>query len=96
LGRRIVLHRHLVNRRLFAVIAPGFPNEIKVDASGRVYVSASSRVQVFNAPGDLIGEIRLPGAANFTFGGPEHNILWITADNAIRAASLRQPGGFGN
>jgi gluconolactonase len=55
---------HLVNQRLFAVVAPGFPDGLKVDAAGRVYASSSSGVQVFDAVGDLIGEIRLPGAVN--------------------------------
>lgn len=81
--------RHLVNERLFAVTTPGFPDGIKVDAAGRVYVSASSGVLVFNPSGDLIGEILLPGAVNFTFGGVDDNILFITADTAIWAATLR-------
>jgi gluconolactonase len=84
--------RHLVNGRLFAVTTPGFPDGIKVDPAGRVYISAFSGVQVFNPLGDLIGEIRLPGAVNFTFGGPNHNILYITADSAIWAAVLQAKG----
>ncbi len=84
--------RHLTNGRLFAVTTPGFPDGIKVDSAGRVYVSAFSGVQVFNPFGDLIGEIRLPGAVNFTFGGPDNNILYITADTAIWAATLQVKG----
>ena len=48
---------------------PGFPDGIKVDADGRVYASAFSGVQVFDPAGELLGEIHLPGAVNFTFGG---------------------------
>jgi gluconolactonase len=84
--------RHLINGRLFAVTTPGFPDGIKVDADGRVYVSAFSGVQVFNPFGDLIGEIRLAGAVNFTFGGPDNNILYITTDDAIWAAALQATG----
>jgi gluconolactonase len=84
--------RRLVNGRLFAVIAPGFPDGLKVDSEGRVYASASSSVQVFNPGGDLIGEIRLPGAVNFTFGGAERNLLFITADTGIWAATLKATG----
>jgi len=84
--------RHLVNGRLFAVTTPGFPDGIKVDSAGRVYVSAFSGVQVFTPLGDLIGEIQLPGAVNFTFGGAANNILYITADTAIWAAVLRATG----
>ena len=84
--------RHLANDRLFAVTTPGFPDGLKVDAEGRVYASAFSGVQVFNPLGDLIGEIHLPGAVNFTFGGPDNNILYITADTTIWAAVLQATG----
>jgi gluconolactonase len=80
--------RHLRNSRLFAVTTPGFPDGIKVDSEGRVYASAFSGVQVFNADGDLIGEIHLPGAVNFTFGGLDGNVLFITTDAAVWAAVL--------
>jgi gluconolactonase len=81
-GRRLGLGRR------FATIGPGFPDGIKVDGAGRVYVSSFSGVQVFDPGGDRIGEIRLPGAVNFTFGGPDRNVLFITADDAIWAAHL--------
>ena len=84
--------RRLANARLFAVTTPGFPDGIKVDQDGRVYASAFSGVQVFNPDGDLLGEIRLPGAVNFTFGGPAHNILFITTDTAVWAAVLNVKG----
>lgn len=86
--------RHLVHERLFAVTTPGFPDGIKVDSAGRVYASASSGVQVFNPGGDLIGEIKLPGAVNFTFGGLGRNLLFITADTAIWAAVLQAKGAY--
>jgi gluconolactonase len=84
----VVAGRRLANERIFAVTTPGFPDGVKVDAAGRVYASSSSGVQVFNVDGDLIGEIRLPGAVNFVFGGPDRNVLFITADDAIWAAVL--------
>lgn len=83
---------HLENDRLFRVTSPGFPDGIKVDAEGRVYTSAFSGVQVSNTLGDLIGEIRLPGAVNFTFGGPGNHILFIAANHAVWAASLAATG----
>jgi gluconolactonase len=84
--------RHLGPGRLFAVTTPGFPDGIKVDRAGRVYVSASSGVQVFNPVGDLIGQIRLPGTVNFTFGGPGGQVLYITTDAAVWAAVLATTG----
>ena len=88
----VVDGRRLVNSRLFAVIAPGFPDGIKVDSEGRVYASSFGGVQVFSPAGDLIGEIDLPGAVNFAFGGADRNVLFITADDAIWAAVLNATG----
>ena len=85
--------RYLVNQRLLAVIAPGFPDGIKVDRAGRLYVSSFSGVQVFSPDGDLLGEVQLPGAVNFTFGGRDRNLLFITADTAIWVAVLQAVGG---
>jgi gluconolactonase len=84
--------RRLTRGRLFAEIAPGFPDGIKVDSAGRVYASAFSGVQVFAPSGVLLGEIRLPGAVNFTFGGPGRNVLFITTDVAVWAAVLNAKG----
>jgi gluconolactonase len=84
--------RRLAGERLFAVTTPGFPDGVKVDDAGRVYASAFSGVQVFNRAGDLIGELHLPGAVNFTFGGPAGNVLFITTDTAVWAAVLQASG----
>ena len=88
----VVDGRRLTAERLFAVTTPGFPDGIKTDSEGRVYASALSGVQVFNPGGELIGEIRLPGAVNFAFGGRYRNVLFITTDTAIWATLLNATG----
>jgi gluconolactonase len=85
--------RHLANGRLFAVVAPGIPDGLKTDDEGRVYASSSSGVQVFDPWGELIGEIRLPGTVNFTFGGADRNLLFIINDQAVWVASMAATGG---
>jgi gluconolactonase len=75
--------RHLRNDRLFAVVTPGIPDGLKVDEAGNVYSSSASGLQVFNPCGDLIGEILAPGVANFCFGGPGRNVLFLMADTVI-------------
>ncbi len=82
----------LLNDRLFAVITPGFPDGIKVDAAGCVYASAFSGVQVFDPTGELVAEIDLPGAVNFTFGGPGHDTLYVTADTGVWAVAVDTKG----
>jgi gluconolactonase len=78
----------LSNRGVFATIEPGAPDGLKVDDGGRVFVSAASGVQVFAPYGLRLGEIALPGAVNFCFGGPSRNQLFITTDDAVWCAHL--------
>jgi gluconolactonase len=82
----------LLNERTFAAGIPGFPDGLETDAAGRVYVSAATGVIVFDPSGDLLGQVDLPGAVNFTFGGPDRNVLYITADTAVWAAVLEAKG----
>jgi gluconolactonase len=84
--------RHLRNERLFAVVSPGVPDGIKLDAQGRVYTSSAIGVQVFAPEGDLLGEIMAPGVANFTFGGPSNDVLFILGDTVIWQAKLHIRG----
>jgi gluconolactonase len=84
---------HLAGGRLFAVTTPGFPDGLKTDPAGRVYASSPGGVQVFSPAGDLIGQISVPGAVNFTFGGPGGDVLFITTDTAIWAAVLSTAAG---
>jgi gluconolactonase len=75
----------LAHERVFADIAPGHPDGLKVDAAGRVYSTAGDGIHIFSAAGRRIGQIPLPGAVNFTFGP---GVLFITADDAIWATEL--------
>lgn len=84
--------RRLGSGRLFAVVTPGIPDGLKVDAAGCVYSSSASGIQVFNPAGDLIGEIVAPGVANFCFGGPGNDVLYICADTVIWAAEIQARG----
>ena len=84
--------RNLRNERLFAVVTPGVPDGIKLDVQGRVYTSSATGVQVFTPDGELIGEIMAPGVANFTFGGPDNDVLFILGDTQIWQARLAVAG----
>ncbi|MDQ8728257.1 SMP-30/gluconolactonase/LRE family protein [Bradyrhizobium sp. LHD-71] len=84
--------RRLHNERLFAVVSPGAPDGIKLDLQGRVYTSSATGVQVFTPEGDLLGEIVAPGVANFTFGGPDNDVLLILGDTQIWQIKLQVAG----
>jgi gluconolactonase len=82
----------LTNRRRVAVGTPEHPDGLAVDTQDRIYASARTGIQVFAPSGDLLGEIVLPGAVNFTFGGAGGNTLFITTDTAVWAAVLNAKG----
>jgi len=83
---------HLSGRRVVAVSSGEHPDGIKVDSEGRIYASATGGVQILAPTGELVGEIELPGAVIFAFGGPEGNVLYITTDTAIWAIVLNTKG----
>jgi gluconolactonase len=82
----------LSRRRRFGVPAAGVPDGLAVDVGGRLYSSFAGGVEVRAQDGAVLGEIRLPGAVNLTFGGPDRDLLLITADTAVWAARLTTQG----
>lgn len=59
----------LINRRVFAFIAKGFPDGIKCDMKGNIYSGCGDGVHVWNSYGTLIGKIATGDwVANFCFG----------------------------
>lgn len=83
----------LSNKRTLAVISPGFPDGMRLDKKGNIYVGALDGVQVLNPRGRLIGKILLPKeTANLTFGGKDNNILFICSSDSIWAIKLNTQG----
>jgi gluconolactonase len=83
---------HLIDDRLFAVVTPGIPDGLKTDREGRVYSSCATGVKVYSTAGRLLGEILVPGTANFCFGGQQGNTLFMLNDTGIWAATLAARG----
>jgi gluconolactonase len=88
----VVGGRRLTRRRVVVASTLEHPDGLAVDAGGRVYASAADGVRIFDPGGEQIGRIAVPGAVNFTFGGRDGNVLFITADDAIWAAVLDTTG----
>jgi gluconolactonase len=74
------------------VSSPEHPDGLKADSDGRLYATFAGGVEVLSPDGSPIGAIDVPGAVNFCFGGPERDVLFITADTAIYAAHLEAKG----
>ena len=76
--------RRLVGGRVFAEIAPGVPDGLRLDTAGNVWTSAGDGVHTYAPDGTLLGKIRLPAAvANLCFGGPDRDRLYITATDTV-------------
>lgn len=84
----------IVNQRVFATVSPGFPDGMRLDEKGNIYVGALDGVHVYNPQGMLIGKILLPKeTANLTFGGEDNNVLFICSSNSVWAIKLNTRGG---
>ena len=80
-------------RKTFAVIGPGFPDGMRLDEKGNVYVGTLDGVHVLNPAGKLIGKIMMPKqTANLTFGGRDNNILFIMSTDSVWAIRLNTRG----
>lgn len=88
----VLEHGRLEGERVIHVSSPLHPDGLKTDAEGRIYATHADGIQVLEPDGRLAGEIELPGAVNFCFGGPDLDVLFITADTAIYAAHLQAKG----
>jgi gluconolactonase len=84
--------RPLTNERVVADFEPGHPDGVVVDVEGRIYASCPAGVRVLAPSGEQLDLIDLPGAVNFTFGGPDGNVLFITTDTAVHAVVLETRG----
>jgi gluconolactonase len=88
----VVGERRLGPGHPFAIGTRGHPDGLKVDAAGNVYASSAGGIQIFDTSGALVDEIDLPGAVNFTFGGPHSDVLYVTTDDAVWAVQLDARG----
>lgn len=80
------------NRREFVSSDVVFDG-LRIDTAGRLWVAASDGIQIFHPDGALLGRIRLPEtAANLEFGGPQRNLLYITATTTLYVLRLTVEG----
>ena len=64
-----------------------------LDAQGNVYLTGDG-VSIFDAKGKKIEQINIdePWTANVTYGGPDRDILFITASKAIYQLKMEIKG----
>jgi gluconolactonase len=73
--------------------ADGVPDGMTLDSDGNVYCTGGGGVWVIAPDGTHLGTIAVPEVpANCTFGGPENNVLYITARSSIYRIALNAKG----
>ncbi len=68
-----------------------------VDTEGYLYVATKLGIQVCDQPGRVVAIIRKPGTAdpsNVVFGGPNLDMLYVTAGDKVYRRHLRRKGLF--
>ena len=87
------------NKRLFAVLHDVTAGQdsgadgMALDRAGRVYVTSTTGVQVFDAAGKYLGTIHVPRQpANLAFSGPGKQTLYITAREGLYRLKMAAQG----
>ncbi|GGM30204.1 SMP-30/gluconolactonase/LRE family protein [Dactylosporangium sucinum] len=69
---------------VFGTCDNGSFDGVRLDDGGRVWVAAHDGLHCFDPDGTLIGKLLVPEVvANFTFGGPRRNDLYICASSSL-------------
>ena len=77
---------------LFASDPQGYDG-IRFDDDGRLWAAAQDGVHCYDPDGTLIGKLLLPEiVANLTFGGPQRNVLYLTATTSLYALRVNVRG----
>jgi gluconolactonase len=86
----------LINNRVFADMfapGPGVPDGMKVDADGRIYVTGTGGLWVYDPDATFLGIIPMPvKPRNLCFGGPELTTLYVCAGEALFSLEMNVRG----
>jgi gluconolactonase len=85
--RQILVHdvvgQGLEDGSVFAADPLGYDG-IRFDHLGRLWGAAEDGLHCYHRDGTLLGKLKLPEiCANFTFGGPQRNHLYLTATSSL-------------
>lgn len=64
-----------------------------LDEKGNIYLTTGKGVLIFNAEGQMIGQIKVPHEpSNICFSGKDKKVLFITAREAIYTLPMKVKG----
>lgn len=82
----------LGNKRL---IAPQGSDGLTLDEHGNLYLTGGSNITVYSPQGELLETLTFPQApANMTFGGPDRDVLFVTARRGLYALQMAVKGMY--
>ncbi len=83
----------VLDGELFAIVEPGLPDGFRIDQYGNVFTSSADSIQVYAPDGTLLGKIGVPEkVSNCCWGGPERDVLFITASTSLYSIQLSTTG----
>jgi gluconolactonase len=89
----VTADRGLSGGAVFASCDAGTFDGLRLDSAGRIWAAAEDGLHCFDPGGTLIGKLLVPETvANFTFGGPQRNQLFITATSSLYSARVNVTG----
>jgi gluconolactonase len=72
---------------------PGLPDGLKTDIDGNLFATGPGGLLIFSPAAKLLGIIRVSGpVANVTFGGPNRDILFLTAQSRLIRIKTKTKG----
>lgn len=68
---------------------------VALDERGNLYLTGGNAITVYSPAGELIDTLTFPLApANMTFGGPERDVLYVTARSSLFALPMNVKGMY--
>lgn len=68
---------------------------LTLDEHGNLYLTGGNNISVYSSAGELIDTLTFPLApANMTFGGPERDVLYVTARSSLFALAMSVKGMY--
>jgi gluconolactonase len=85
--------KRALDGRLFCDVRPGLADGFRLDVQGNVFTSSEDAIQVFASDGTQLGRIPVPEkVSNCCWGGPDRNVLFITASTSLYSISTTTTG----
>jgi gluconolactonase len=78
---------------VFATSTAGSFDGIRLDDTGRIWAAAHDGLHCFDPDGTLLGKLHFPEiVANFTFGGPQRNVMFVCGSTSLYAIRTNVTG----